>query len=272
MMKEKILKFLNDIKKPEYRRLYYLVFRYLNIFKTIYINFKFLPFSKAIKLPIWIYGKASFVSTRGSLIIDCLKITPGMIHLGFPEDIYFNPKENGIINNDGQIIFKGDFIACCGYNLRTYENGRLIFGNNIKLGAKVNIISRTEICISDFSRIAFEVVIMDTGFHFIKDIDTGIINNIDKSVAIGKYNWVGNRSVINKGTKTPNNLIVASGSTLNKDYIESIPEYSIIGGTPARLLKSNIARVWNGKSEIELREYFKNNKTDSLIFSTLDLK
>ena len=102
-MVERILKFFLDLKKPEYRRLYFIVFRYLNITKTFLINFKSLPFSQAIKLPIWVYGSASFISTRGSINIDCPKIIPGMIHLGFPEDIYFNPKENGLINNNGSI-------------------------------------------------------------------------------------------------------------------------------------------------------------------------
>lgn len=255
-MKEKFKKLFKDIRKPEYRRLYFLVFRYLNIFKTFYFNFKVLPFKQAVKFPIWIYGRVSFVSTRGSLVIDCQKITTGMIHLGFPEDMYFNPKENGIINNDGKIIFKGDFIACCGYNLHTYGSGSIIFGNNIKLGAKVNFVCRTEIYISDCTRIAFEVVIMDTGFHYIKDQGTGFINNVDKAVAIGKYNWIGNRTLINNGTKTPDNLIVASGSMLNKNYSQSIPEYSLIGGTPAKLLKSNITRIWNGRTEIKLRRQF----------------
>jgi len=271
-MVERILKFFLDFKKPEYRRLYFIVFRYLNITKTFLINFKSLPFSQAIKLPIWVYGSASFISTRGSINIDCPKIIPGMIHLGFPEDIYFNPKENGLINNDGSITFKGNFIACCGYNLRTYDGGKLIFENNIKLGAKVNIVSKNEVHIDENTRIAFEVVIIDTNFHFIQDFETKIVENSVFSIKIGKYNWIGNRSTINKGTMTPNNLIVASGSLLNKNYIKDIEEYSLLGGYPAKLLRSNVSRVWNAETELDLIKHFKCNNVNSAKFPSLKLK
>ena len=139
-MKLSIFKLFNDLKKPDYRRLYYLVFRYLNIFKTIYFNFKVLPFRQAVKFPIWIYGRVSFVSTRGSIIIDCQNITPGLIHLGFPEATYFSPRKEGVLNIDGTLIFKGKFTTFCDYNIRIYTEGKLVLGNNSKFGEKTSVI------------------------------------------------------------------------------------------------------------------------------------
>lgn len=54
---------LKTIIKPIYKciRLFFL----LNILKTIYVNFKTQPLSKAIKLPIFVYGKLEIYSLRG---------------------------------------------------------------------------------------------------------------------------------------------------------------------------------------------------------------
>ena len=52
-----------------------------NVLKTLYVNFKMLRFKEARKLPLWIYGKMSFRSLKGKIIIDS-PIYPGMIRIG----------------------------------------------------------------------------------------------------------------------------------------------------------------------------------------------
>lgn len=248
-----------------HRRIFFLALRRLNLIKTLWFNFRVLPLRQALRIPIWIYGRISFVSLRGRVEIRAKHISPAMIHLGFPEDMYFNPKEGGVINNDGKIIFNGPIFIACGYNLRTYDQGSISFGEGIKLGAKLNLVSHSSgIRIGDHSRIAFESVIMDSGFHFIKSLNDPLVHNVDAEVVIGNYNWISNRTVVNKGTRTPDNLIVASGSLLNKDYTKDIPEYSLIGGTPAKFIKGNISRIWNGQTEVKLREYFTQSGAQAL--------
>ena len=53
-------------------------------------------------------------------------------------------------------------------------------------------------------------------------------------------------------------------SLLNKDYTKDIPEYSLIGGTPAKFIKGNISRIWNGQTEVKLREYFTQSGAQTL--------
>lgn len=40
-----------------------------NLIKTIWFNFKMLPIKKAYKLPIYLYGKVSFRSTSGKIVL-----------------------------------------------------------------------------------------------------------------------------------------------------------------------------------------------------------
>ena len=49
--------------------------------------------------------------------------------------------------------------------------------------------------------------------------------------------------IIQKNTKTPDNTIISGKSLLNKDY--RVPEFSIIGGMPAKLLKTGYYRDLN---------------------------
>ena len=62
------------------KKILHIIFK-CNLYKTLYLNFKMLPFSQAIKLPIWIYGKMIFRSLEGKIIIDSDRITSGMIRV-----------------------------------------------------------------------------------------------------------------------------------------------------------------------------------------------
>ena len=59
--------------------------------------------------------------------------------------------------------------------------------------------------------------------------------------------WIGLRSLITVGRHISKGTIVAMGSVVTKDF----PEYSIIGGNPAKLIKSRLQNVdnshWGGK-------------------------
>lgn len=56
-------------------------------------------------------------------------------------------------------------------------------------------------------------------------------------ISIGKNCWVCNSCTITKDAKVPDNIIVASNSLISKDYT-CIQPYSMIGGIPAKLLKT----------------------------------
>ena len=100
---------------------------------------------------------------------------------------------------------------------------------------------------------------MDSDDHFLVDVTTKEVIDNKKEIIIGKYNWIASRTVIKKGVKTPDYLIVASANALlTKDYTD-LPPYSVIGGCPAKLLKTGVRRVYNMEREALLIKYFKNS-------------
>ena len=65
--------------------------------------------------------------------------------------------------------------------------------------------------------------------------------------------------MILKNTRTPKYTTVASNSLLNKDYVNDIPEKSLIGGIPGKLIRKNIARVFDYNEEIVIQNFFNAN-------------
>ena len=64
----------------------------LSLPKTIYINFKYLKFKDAIKLPILVSYNVKLAKTRGTILIKS-KIKFGMIQIGFGGHIFFEEKQ-----------------------------------------------------------------------------------------------------------------------------------------------------------------------------------
>lgn len=73
--------------------------------KTLYINFKMLPFNQAIKFPILVYGNVIFRSMKGRIILTSDKIRPGMIGIG-SSSWYPGYKSPVILTLDGTMIIE----------------------------------------------------------------------------------------------------------------------------------------------------------------------
>lgn len=219
------------------------IFRH-NWIQIIYLNFKILPFKQAIKLPIDIYYKLRLENISGEIIIDCKKINRAMIKIGGRGSDMF-PHNPCILNIKGKIIFKGNTEIGCGSYIHVGKDGVLMIGNEVRIGAITKIYCEKTININEGTGISWECQVFDTDFHYIKDLRNDTINSINSPIIIGSYNWFGNRCNIMKGTITPNNTIIASNSLCNKDYSE-IPEYSLLAGSPARIVKDKVKRLFEG--------------------------
>lgn len=119
----------------------------------------------------------------------------------------------------------------------------------------VRLLVDTEVTIGDFTRITFGCLVIDSEFHFVINMENGSVGTTRYPIKIGRYNWIGNTSVIKKGTVTPDYTIVSNGSMLTKDYSD-IPKYSILLGVPAKLKATGFRRIYNDKVDKNLQDYF----------------
>ena len=259
MILRKIYKLIRLPKNELFSRIEFRLSRpHLRWLKTLYINFRCLPLCQAIKLPIYIYGRIKFRSL-GSIKIEVENITRGMIKLGNFDNKSAGPTR---ICNNGEIVFEGPAYIWEGTLLEIGKDATLIIGSHSLIGENVHIMLRKFCRIGDYARIAFESQIMDSDFHYLFNTNTHTIKNCTKPIIIGKYNWIGNRTSIKKGTITSDYTIVAGpNAMLNKDYT-SCSAYCILAGSPAKEIANGYRRIFNVNSQEMITSFYDNTDTD----------
>lgn len=236
---------------------------WFNLPETIFINFYFLPFKQAIKLPIWIYGNVRFIKLNGKIKIEATKVSTKMIVINRTNESPCNSNGNTeIILNSGTLLFKGKAQIGCGCRILIYNNGEIVFGENFKMNNQ-NFISSSHgiIKFDKMVVIAHQSQIYNTDFHFYSTQE-GITRNSTKNISIGAYTVIANRVTISKGVTLPNYTTVSSNSLVNKTL--PIESGTIIGGIPAKPLAQNYYRIRNNKIENILNQHFKNHPNENL--------
>lgn len=125
---------------------------------------------------------------------------------------------------------------------------KLIIGSNCKIGDNVHIVATERVIIGDDCLMASKIFISDTnhgnyggafpvtGPETIPDSRALVTN----PVSIGDRVWIGENAVILPGVSIGSGVIIGANSVVNKN----IPDNTIIGGSPAKVLK-----VWSEDSK-----------------------
>lgn len=171
--------------------------------------------------------------------------------LGFKNaDSLFILRENSKLNFEGPSEFSSKFLV------RTSSNAELSIGKNTFFGSTVKLIGIYKISFGEGTRIAFESQVIDSDFHYIYNLDKKQVKPREKEITIGAYNWIGNRTTINKGAITKPFTIVTGSSIINKDYTVLEDKYVVLGGQPAKQIAKNIRRIYPLSIEVTLVTIF----------------
>jgi acetyltransferase-like isoleucine patch superfamily enzyme len=228
---------------------------WFNPLLTLYLNFRSFPLKQAFKFPVFIYGWPKFFSLYGKM--ECLESCKiGMVKInqtdtGAPS----NPSLNTAINNWGTIFFEGPCRIYSANNINVARGAVLKFGRYCKIMHYCNITAHKYVEIGSQTWVAHRCQILDTNFHFIANFVEKKITKYAKPIVVGKSCWICNSSTILAGTVIPNNTIVASHSLVNKDFSD-VPEESIVGGIPAKLISTGFKRVNNSRLNMKIWQYF----------------
>lgn len=225
-----------------------------NLLYTIYFNFRYLPYNQAKYIPILIYPKTKIsITNKGKIKLGDIfnKKTSKKLHIGYTDDDFGYGNEITTIKIIGTFNAKGKMLVLPGVKLDI--RGVLETGDDIIIGARTRVSAYCKIEIGEGSRIAHESQIFDTNFHYIVDLNNREYRPMSKPIYIGNYCWIGNRTTVNSGTYLPDYTIVASNSLVNKDF-HNINNYTLLGGTPCKVIKEGIVRVFDPLLEIEYKK------------------
>lgn len=229
-----------------------------NPFATVWLNFRSLPFSQALRLPISVYGHPRFYNLSGKMLIKS-KISFGMI--AFNQSRPGSPSVQSMqseLLNQGTIIFRGSGVIGTGNKIRVTPNATLDIGAFFKITDMVNIGCYTNITIGEHSWITHRCQVLDANYHYVANFTKRIVPQWKHPISIGKDCWICNSTTVTGGAVIPDTTIVASNSLVNKDF-SSIEANSIIGGIPAKFIAVGFRRVNNKIYERNINRYYKEN-------------
>ena len=204
--------------------------------KSLWFNFKYMPFKEAIHLPILM---SSSVQIR-HCYRGCFKFTEGVrfgiVQIGYIDN-NVNFTERSCLNIQGTVIIHGtgNHYFGGGLRLKVHKGAVVEFGNNLGVSnyARINVAKR--ITIGNDNMWSYEVNIMDTDSHLIFD-ETGKRINPPKEVCIGNTVWLASKCTILKGVSIPEGTIVAAGSIISK----SISETNCVVTSESKIIRRNV--------------------------------
>lgn len=254
------------MRKKYLRSAYYklLILRRLNLLATLWLNFRTLPFLRAIKLPIFCFGKIMFHNLSGRIIIDS-PIKTGMIKFGYRwYDLWPSSYLPSQIFVRGDIIFMGRCIFSGGVVLSSFnKQAEIIIGNNVAIGGGTMVKSTQSISIGANTSITGNCVVMDSNMHYVKDIESGIIPSLRKGILIGKNCWINHGTTIAKGAVLCDHSITARNTYVGKD-MSQFGSHVLFAGQPAKPIKTNVQRIFDLKKEKEISLYFQGDRGRSV--------
>lgn len=211
----------------------------IDIPKTLYFNFYYLPFEKAIKLPLYVSHtiKIKNMGKRGSLYLNEVKrgivkigVSKGSYSLGIGQTGWWN------IDSSARVVFKGSANMARGVNIEVSPNAVLEIGNQFFCNANTIISSNKHIKFGDDILIGWNCVFIDGDGHQIVDLDENLLN-VSRKIEIGNHVWFASYSSVLKGSKVPDNTIVAFKANVSGKFETG---NSILGGNPATEIKNNV--------------------------------
>lgn len=166
-----------------------------------------------------------------TIIFKPLKITPKWISIGKSSVIYKNCRIEGVANYAGKDYYPS-----------------IIIGDKVTIQQNLHLTCANKVMIAENVAIAANVTITDIDHNY-HDINLPIEEqNLNvSSVSIGKDSKIYNNVVILPGVNIGVHCVIGANSVVNKD----IPDYSIVVGAPAKIVKryNFVSNRWEQTNE-----------------------
>lgn len=129
-----------------------------------------------------------------------------------------------------------NYLEKCGKNLRVKKGGEISpncqIGNHSEIGTRALIQGN---CFIGSNVIMGPDVKIYSKNHRFDRLDIPIQNQGEESLKtiIGNDVWLGANIIITPGCNVGNHVVIAAGAVVTKD----IPDYAVVGGIPAKIIK-----------------------------------
>ena len=144
--------------------------------------------------------------------------------------------------SNNKVIISKELLITKEININFHDKESIFkIGENVGLSSISCLVSNQNITIGDDCMFAGRINFI-TDRHSVLDYDTKeVINKPKHDLIIGNHVWVCADVTFTKNTIIHDDCIVANNAVVTKEFTE---KHCIIGGFPAKVIKSNI--TWNG--------------------------
>jgi acetyltransferase-like isoleucine patch superfamily enzyme len=173
---------------------------------------------------------AIFPNVHVSMATSSSVVGNGFLKLGCRwEGLRYLPSEIKLANN-AQVVINSGFSIYTGLHVTVNENASLIFGSGY-----IN----NNVTIDCFEKISFgNNVAISKGVTF-RDSDNHSINGnkiVSAPIIIDDNVWIGVNVTVLKGVRIGRGSVIAAGAVVTR----SVPENTLVGGVPSRIIKKDI--------------------------------
>lgn len=216
----------------------YIIDILLSMPKTIYFNFRCLPFYKAVRLPFYIHYKTRLSGTCK----DSIKIAQNtalrtfMIKFGNKGSVgIVENRYNSICINNGTLLFEGSAALGVGFSIRVDCGGKVTIGKGFNSNRNLFISCTKQVTIGNDVLFGWNISVRDSDGH------TLLYDNTKQPtiapVTIGNHVWVCAESHILKGTAIGNDCVVGYASLVSKGGSDNNVLWA---GHPAKIIKQKV--------------------------------
>lgn len=211
------------------RRIFQLI---LALPRTVWFNFRYLPFSQARRLPIWLAPNVRVKCMyRGGIELKTVRFNASHIgfHVADAVDCYGAHTILDICHG-GKWIVDDDLHIGRGAIIHVGPEGKLSVGRNFAISGTTSIICSHSITIGNDVQFSWNSLVMDSDAHKIFNEDGEWVNR-PASVSIGNHVWIAANASVMKKAVIGDGCVVAGNSLVNRDM--AVTSY-IIAGSPAK--------------------------------------
>lgn len=204
--------------------------------KSLYFNFRVLPFNQAVRFPFLVAYNVKFQKLRKGIVSfgEDVKVKPITVAIGFNGTEEVAPQRALVNLSSGKMIFKGkcNFAEGC---IIGVSGGTLTFGSNFSANKNFFVSCNQEITFGHDCMLGWNVLLFDASGHVMyKD---GIQKSSYKPIHIGNHVWLCAEVHIMKGASISDGSVVGYRSLLTGKFEE--PNI-LVAGSPAKYVQSGV--------------------------------
>lgn len=202
----------------------------INLLRSIYFNFRYLPFKQAINLPVWITTNFRVHGLKRGQLILCQSNRRSVV-FGCWGSPGLQQMKGGLLFSKGScLILRGHTVVSQGSVFRMDSGASIDLGRDFYCNKNCFFRASRDIVFGNDCLVGWNVQINTSDGHTI--LHDAKRRPSDLSITIGNHVWITSNTIITKGVSIADGCIIAQGAVVAK----SINERNALVGEAVRKL------------------------------------